>query len=75
MKALVTGAAAGLGSALVQQLLSAGGTVVAIDRDELPGGDRLVPLVADLSDPRDLFGVLGHGNDPLRGPHRPAAAA
>lgn len=50
MKALVTGAAAGLGAALVRQLLSAGGTVVAIDRDELRGGDGLVPLVADLSD-------------------------
>lgn len=32
-------------------------------------------LIADLGDPRDLFGVLAHGNDPLRGPRRPAAAA
>ncbi|MDA4847633.1 SDR family NAD(P)-dependent oxidoreductase [Hoeflea poritis] len=57
MKALVTGAAAGLGAALVQQFLSSGGAVVAIDRDELQGGGRLVPLVADLSD-RDSVDAL-----------------
>ncbi|MCY6383100.1 ornithine cyclodeaminase [Hoeflea prorocentri] len=32
-------------------------------------------LVADLPDPRDLFGVLRHGQGPLCGPHRPVAAA
>ena len=58
MKALVTGAAAGLGSALTDSLLSDGGSVVAIDRDALPGGDKMVPLVADLSDRASVDALL-----------------
>ncbi|WP_136658475.1 ornithine cyclodeaminase [Nitratireductor sp. XY-223] len=32
-------------------------------------------LIADLQDPRDLFGVLGRGSSPFRGPQQPPAAA
>ncbi|WP_419909838.1 SDR family NAD(P)-dependent oxidoreductase [Hoeflea sp.] len=58
MKALVTGAAAGLGSALVQRLLSDGGSIVAIDREDVPGSDRIVPLVADLSERGQVDGII-----------------
>ncbi|MDQ2782838.1 3-hydroxybutyrate dehydrogenase [Lapillicoccus sp.] len=59
-RALVTGAASGIGAAIVGRYLACGAQVYAVDRDEaglktLVGrfptdGPRLVPLVADLAD-------------------------
>lgn len=50
MKALVTGAAAGLGLALTQTLLSRGGEVVAVDRTAMEQARGLKPRVCDLAD-------------------------
>jgi 3-oxoacyl-[acyl-carrier protein] reductase len=60
-RALVTGAAQGIGAAIASQLAEHGHEVVAVDRDAerlaqtcaslSPGRDRIVPLVADLADP------------------------
>ncbi len=52
MKAIVTGAAQGIGAAIVDWCTSQGGTVVGIDRNPLPPDSAaLSGVVADLSDP------------------------
>jgi 3-hydroxybutyrate dehydrogenase len=65
-RALVTGAASGIGAAITERFAAAGAAIVAVDRDEeglAALGDRLGvdPVVADLSDldaitelPRDI---------------------
>lgn len=50
MRALVTGAATGLGRELVRQLLASGCLVTAVDREEMADEPGLQPLVADLAD-------------------------
>ncbi|MEM6461132.1 MAG: SDR family NAD(P)-dependent oxidoreductase [Pseudomonadota bacterium] len=50
MKALVTGAASGLGKALVERLATDGFEIVAVDRDPVEEGDKVTALTADLAD-------------------------
>lgn len=50
MKALVTGAASGLGHALVERLGAQGAQIVAIDRDTIFSSDHVTALTVDLSD-------------------------
>ncbi|MCP4315669.1 MAG: SDR family oxidoreductase [Hyphomicrobiales bacterium] len=57
MKALVTGAASGLGLALVERLCAQGADVVAIDRNLIPSNDGVTALTVDLSD-RDAVDQL-----------------
>jgi acetoacetyl-CoA reductase/3-oxoacyl-[acyl-carrier protein] reductase len=52
--ALVTGAAGGIGSAVVARLLEAGATVLASDRPGLPVPSGATPLPCDLADPREI---------------------
>ena len=57
-RALVTGAASGIGAAIAARLVQSGAVVVAVDRDEAGlkdlaarlGDDRIEPVPADLSD-------------------------
>lgn len=49
-RALVTGAASGIGLALVERLLAEGTAVVGLDRSPLAPREGLTPLVADLAD-------------------------
>lgn len=74
-KALVTGAAAGLGLALTRQFLAAGFDVVALDRDagglarlREEAGGRLTPFTADLSDHAALADMAADlaGQGPFR---------
>lgn len=60
---IVTGAAGGIGSAIVSQLLQAGVGVTGIDRDakaldavarETAGRGRFLPIVGDVSNPADM---------------------
>ena len=63
MKALVTGAASGIGRALVGQLAGEGCQVIAIDRDPLPESLAATGIRADLSDRHavdQLIGTLVH---------------
>ena len=48
--ALVTGAASGIGEATVDALCLAGARVGAVDVQEAPGRERVLPLVADVTD-------------------------
>lgn len=48
--ALVTGAASGIGAATVDALCDAGARVGAVDLEEAPGRDGVLPLVADVTD-------------------------
>ena len=57
MKALLTGASAGIGHALAAQLSRDGLDVVAIDRDPLPEGLVASGFRVDLSD-RDAVDLL-----------------
>ncbi|MEV0156843.1 SDR family oxidoreductase [Micromonospora sp. NPDC050686] len=77
MSHVVTGGGRGVGRAVVERLLAAGGTVVVIERDPAalawvaghPAGDRVVPVTGDAADED----VTGHAADlaeraaPLRG--------
>ncbi|MGK5629403.1 SDR family NAD(P)-dependent oxidoreductase [Streptomyces sp. URMC 123] len=66
--ALVTGAAGGLGAAIARALYAHGARVALLDTDARrneetaraidPGGDRTLPVVADLSDPAAGRGAL-----------------
>ncbi|MBP1851528.1 SDR family oxidoreductase [Rhizobium halophytocola] len=63
--AAITGAASGIGLECARTLLAEGGKVVLIDRarDKLETlcmelGERAIPLVVDLLDPRDVSGIL-----------------
>jgi len=66
--AIVTGAATGIGYALVQQLIAAGARVVLNDIDAEsaisaaqmvdPGGDRCLPRPGDASDPRFIASLV-----------------
>jgi ribitol 2-dehydrogenase len=58
--AVVTGAASGIGLASTEAMLAAGARVVMVDRDEAAlgvhrdtHGDRVIPLVVDLLDPKE----------------------
>lgn len=64
---IVTGAAGGVGSAAVADLLRAGAAVAAVDRDRVgleqlrdrfEDHERLLPIVVDLSDPAECQGVI-----------------
>ncbi|MET7276878.1 SDR family NAD(P)-dependent oxidoreductase [Kribbella sp. NPDC005582] len=49
-RALVTGAASGIGAACVERLVADGVHVVAVDRVPVRGSSRVEPVLADLSD-------------------------
>jgi short-subunit dehydrogenase len=67
MKALITGGAGGIGSAIAQQILEGGGAVLLIGRDGVAlqavgarlaaHGDRITLLMADLTDAQDVAHV------------------
>ncbi|CAN5568164.1 MAG: SDR family oxidoreductase [Chloroflexi bacterium] len=61
-RALVTGAASGIGLAVCRRLLREGVAVVAVDRDEARlvalSGEGASPLVADLAEPADRDRVI-----------------
>jgi short-subunit dehydrogenase len=60
MRALVTGAAAGLGRAMGEAVLEGGGSLVALDRDEnglMALGEGVDALAADLADTAVLDGL------------------
>ncbi|MEX3007134.1 SDR family NAD(P)-dependent oxidoreductase [Hoeflea sp. TYP-13] len=59
MKALVTGAASGLGRALVERLVAEGAQVVAVDKDKVNPGAHVTPLTADLSDRQSVDRCIG----------------
>ncbi|MBA3743889.1 SDR family oxidoreductase [Sporichthya sp.] len=54
MRVLVTGAGSGIGRSLVEQLLTAGHTVVGVDRDTAGVPAGCVALHCDLSDPAQI---------------------
>ena len=56
-KILITGAASGIGRAAARALIGRGYTVYALDRDEIPEEDGLVPLVADVRDEAALGAI------------------
>lgn len=59
-RVLVTGAASGIGAALVDRLLAQGDRVLALDRAPVEPRPRLDVLTCDLADPRAIGGVLEH---------------
>jgi 3-hydroxybutyrate dehydrogenase len=56
-RALVTGAASGIGAACVERLAADGVHVVAVDRVPIRAAQRVQPVVADLSDLDGLAGL------------------
>lgn len=68
MRALVTGAASGIGAACVTALHEAGAQVGGVDRaDALPGGAARVWARADVADEPELRGAVRHVADVLGG--------
>ncbi len=65
-RAVVTGAASGIGAAVARRLLADGAAVVAVDRDEAGlaavAGLGAEPLVADLAEPADRARVIEAGD-------------
>ena len=59
MRALVTGAAGGIGQALSERLVSEGWQVIAVDRDPLPETLAARGLEADLSDRAAVDQLVG----------------
>jgi NAD(P)-dependent dehydrogenase (short-subunit alcohol dehydrogenase family) len=57
MRVLITGATGGLGSAVVEQFLSGGHTVIGAARNWKSGAERIIPLTADLTSPEDCARV------------------
>src|SRR5690349_15103807 len=57
---IVTGAAGGIGGALVRRLLDAGARVLASDRDvaSIERSERLEPFAADLTDGSQVAGMV-----------------
>src|SRR3954454_12071747 len=56
--AVVTGAARGIGAATVRTLVARGWSVVAVDCDDVPAAERVVPCVADVTDLDALGGAV-----------------
>jgi 2-keto-3-deoxy-L-fuconate dehydrogenase len=54
LRAVVTGAASGIGLATTRLLVAEGAKVAAIDRDRPPESDGVVPVVADVTDQATL---------------------
>jgi NAD(P)-dependent dehydrogenase (short-subunit alcohol dehydrogenase family) len=55
---LVTGAASGIGAALVGLLPDAGWRVLALDRAPVPAGPGVEPIACDLTDPAQVAAVV-----------------
>src|SRR3954465_1438310 len=56
--AVVTGAARGIGAATVRALVARGWSVVAVDRDDVPAAEGVIPCVADVTDLDALGGAV-----------------
>ena len=55
---VVTGAATGIGAAVVDQLVEAGCTVYGLDVAPVTSGDRVHPVACDLSDPDSIDAAI-----------------
>lgn len=73
LRVAVTGAASGIGQALVEHLVARGHTVVAVDRDRdrlargLPAGERYTPLVADVAGEAGVAATIALCRDRMGG--------
>ncbi len=72
-RAVVTGAAGGIGAAIVARLVSEGAQVAALDRDraaldQLPAPDGLIRVAADLQSPDATGRAVGDAIKALGGP-------
>ena len=75
--ALITGGNRGIGKAIVSHFLNMGWEVIAAGRDAdsldalktLPGGERVHPLVADLSDPDAIKRLFDKASQQVKALH------
>lgn len=56
--AVVTGGASGIGAAVAQVVRDRGAQVFTLDRQEHAGGERIVPLVADVTDQESVTAAV-----------------